>query len=161
MPTIKILIGQPYSGKSTYTALYSEWVVVSFDEQLHALAKEMGLTYEQFFETGGNTQLAAEKTEQAYRKALQYGADIIVDCTNLTRSSRAQKLRGIPDGYSVEAHIFPMVSRKDWEKRSKMRLAQPVPYKVCQTMQRMYEPPSLSEGFNLIVTHGFEELYKA
>ncbi len=82
-------------------------------------------------------------------QAVEQKRNIIWDQTNLTVKSRSKKLDMIPSSYKKICVDFPIPS--DWEKRLD-RPGKVIPTNVRDRMKKMYDNPSLSEGFDEIIT---------
>lgn len=112
-----ILIGPPAVGKSTWikkTFGSDQPYVISRDEIVDIVAEEIGVTYNDMFNS------KEEKVKQANKKvdkivseniqnAKYSGKDIVVDMTNLTfsrRMSNSRAIEGVEDKYKKVAVLF-------------------------------------------------------
>jgi len=148
--TFVMLVGLPGTGKSTYCQenkhLIANCTIVSSDDIMMDIAYKYGFTYNQLFDDV--TYSFCEKMMYRIAKlAIERGDNIIWDQSNLTVKSRAKKLDMIPSSYKKICVDFPIPS--DWEKRLN-RPGKAIPTNVLDRMKKMYENPSLSEGFDEI-----------
>ena len=159
MPNFVVMVGLPYSGKS-YVAnslgLFKTYAKISSDDLVHMKAKELGLSYNQCF--NDVVGWAQDKAERDMLYLLSIGKDIILDQTNLTRSSRKRKLELIPQGYKSFCIVVPSPASEIVEKRMKERSSHSVPMSVMDTMLKLYEEPSLDEGFDVLYRAGFDDI---
>lgn len=147
-----MLVGLPGTGKSTYCQenkhLIGNCTIVSSDDIMMDIAYKYGFTYNQLFDDV--TYSFCEKMMYRIAKlAIERGDNIIWDQTNLTVKSRAKKLDMIPSSYKKICIDFPIPD--DWEKRLD-RPGKIIPKNVLDMMKKTYDTPSLSEGFDSVVT---------
>lgn len=154
-PKATILVGPPGSGKTTWVrANAKNAVVVSTDEFIDEYAKQHGLTYKQAFERVNHSRLQ-EKALERYDMAIKEGWDVVVDRTNMKRSSRQRFLDRTPPHYETEAVVFD-VPREELFRRLRERKAKTgkeVSPGIVNTMLAQYEKPDTSE-FDRIVPAG-------
>lgn len=152
--TLFMLIGNPGSGKSTFvkTNQYSEPydVVLSTDAWLETFAKMNDLTYNEAFEMYYKDAEKALKSDLAY--ALRSKKNIIYDQTNLTKKSRAKKLKSIPKDYKKIAVFFDtstdiIIS----ENQKRIEHGRSIPIGTLTNMIQSLEFPCKDEGFDDIV----------
>lgn len=154
-PRLIIMIGLPGSGKSTYRAKLVEqmiadkrdFYVASTDDYLEDTALRTGHTYNDAFE------LYLRQAEDIYfsifAKARARGADLIVDRTNLSESSRAKLIRPMLKDYRIEGY-FLNPSRDEHQRRIKGRTDKFIPEHVINLMRSRLEPPKITEHFHYI-----------
>jgi hypothetical protein len=83
--------------------------------------------------------------------AAENNQDIIWDQTSTTISSRARKIKMLPDHYTI-AVVFPTPDRSELNSRLSLRGGKVIPVDVIDNMIQGYEPPTLEEGFDEIWT---------
>lgn len=152
MKHVKILIGIPGTGKSTYAERQKDFVIVSRDGIIEQIAKEKGLTYNEAF--GKINQ--ADVNEFFYAdlyKAISAGQNVVVDRTHLTKKIRKEIIQGFKqDGYYIEAVVF-VVPEPELKRRlhdRERRTGKTIPTDVIKGMAAKYESPSKEEGFDKI-----------
>lgn len=149
MPKMIMLIGMPGSGKSTWCKiLHPNTPVVSSDAFIEEYANSIGKTYDEVF---------SEKIKEATKhvnfmvdKYVSNGIDFIWDQTNLTRSSRKNKLSLIPKEWTKIAYYFDLPPEIIWRQRLKSRVGKTIPDEVLHKMKIYTDLPSLDEGFKEI-----------
>ena len=155
-PTFLMLVGVPGSGKSTFIQKLIEVtgqdiVIASTDDLIEAAAQRQGTTYSEIFGTLNFKQLKAQMNstiDQAVSK-LQH---VALDQTNMSKKSRASKLRDIPETYKKACLNFTVddkVLRQRLDERAK-RTGKVIPDFVLKNMFNTYQPPSRDEGFHHI-----------
>ena len=151
-----ILVGLPASGKSTwikehYADAEVPHVVLSTDNILEEIARDAALTYDEAF--------------QKYSKAVEHlmwhdcervideqWETIIVDRTNMSVKARRKFIERLkPAGYEFSAVIFEKPDPVEWKRRLEGRLGKTIPKFVLDSMEKSYEKPSFSEGFDQIL----------
>ena len=134
MRKLIMLVGVPGSGKST-------WV-----------KKQQFLSDTAVLNTDGY-QDAIEDATRLFNENLQWyrsiGDDVVLDQTNVTRKSRARKLRPFLDaGYSCVAYYFE--SKFSLDQVNELRPGKVIPSPVYYKMQHDLEVPSVDEGFDYV-----------
>lgn len=143
MPIVKILVGLPASGKSTYAGKYAQigWRVISSDsirEELFGDASIQKKPDEVFAQMLERLEISMNNNE-----------NIIIDATNLTVKNRAFFLQTIVNySYTVVAIVFN-TPLEECKKRNDER-DRKVPIEVIEHMARKIELPSKDEGFEII-----------
>lgn len=156
-PLFIMLVGLPGSGKSTYRASFAghdDWVHISSDDEVDALALERGITYNEAFalyDYKKREKALVIKAKQAFNQL----KNVIWDQTNLTVKSRAKKVSHVPDGYEKIAIIFPIPERHDglWRRRLDDRPGKTIPPHVLESMTESIEWPTVDEGFDLVTVY--------
>jgi predicted kinase len=149
-----MLIGIPAAGKSTWTNNTLEAHrdidvrVISTDAVIEDICAMYGVAYHEAHNT--LFQFADQQAARDMRKAVERNCHIIWDQTNLTRKSRARKLRLIPNEYHKIAVVFPMPEEQEWRRRLASRPQKRIPEDVLAAMKGRYESPTLDEGFTEI-----------
>lgn len=150
MPEAIFLIGIPTSGKSTFSnnPKYSKYVRVSSDDILQEIAKERQQSYNAIFE--GNIRFAQIAMMKVLRKAIEEDKSIIIDQTNLTKKSRREKIKLIPQHYKKTAVYF-VIPLETALKRNTQRPGKVIPPEVLERMLKQYQLPTLEEGFDQVI----------
>ncbi len=154
-PICYMMIGLPYSGKSTWVKQEVmrnksyDYVILDTDTYISGRAEAMGISYNEAIksEYDDSERLMYHKLH----RALSANETIYWDQTNLTRKSRAHKLKLIPSHYDKVAIVFPMVSKEELAERRETRKNKYIGDKLLQNMAQSYQPPSYDEGFMNIV----------
>lgn len=169
MPQIvKILVGLPYSGKSTYLNSIpdrtyakaeqdlraNQWHILSTDYLIDQLCAEQGLTYQQGFEQF--IKQATRTYNDCLDAAIKLKRHIIVDRTNVTSSGRKQliaQVRTVNPDAVIQAIVFqPKMSLEQWLQRISKRTERVVPFNVLIGMANRFEMPTTEEGFDHVIT---------
>lgn len=152
-PFCHVLVGLPGSGKSTWCNIHVAgrtipYNTVSTDNIIEAHAARQGKTYSEVFKD--YIKLAQMEYDAQLAQYLAAGSNILVDRTNMTKTSRAKILRLVPDHYIKNAIVFTC---KDdtLEKRLASRPGKIIPDFVIKSMRSTYQDPTLSEGFDDII----------
>ena len=143
MPKLTIMCGLPRSGKSTWVEKYKgNAFVLSADMMRY-------MVYGQRFWTDGEP-LMWTIHDILLRMLLEQHVDIIIDETNTTPKRREPYVRiGKKFGYSVEC-VYVNTSEEECLARAinnEDEIIQP----VIARMAKEFVPPSLSEGFDVII----------
>lgn len=143
MPIVKILVGLPASGKSTYAGKYAQigWRIISSDgirEELYGDASIQKKPNEIF-----------AQMRERLETSLNNNENIIIDATNLTAKNRTFFLDVIKYySYTVVAIVFN-TPLEECKKRNDER-DRKVPIEVIEHMAGKIELPSKDEGFEII-----------
>lgn len=142
-------IPQPASGKSTYAknlTTKEDAIYVSRDEIRFSKIKEG----EEYFSK--EKEVFSEFVDRI-QSALNDGKNVIADATHINRGSRAKILRALDTkkveviAVHVDCGFGNCLARNDKrEGRTK------VPREAMENMHRYFSKPSLSEGFDSIIT---------
>jgi predicted kinase len=145
-----MLIGVPGSGKSTWIQ-HQDWfqncAYISSDMHIENYAKEMNKTYSEVFKEYIST--ASSMMIEDVVSAREFKKDIIWDQTNVTRSSRAKKIRMLP-GYRKVAIFFRTPDEEELNSRLRSRKGKHIPKKSMNQMIKWLELPTREEGFDEI-----------
>lgn len=136
-PFIRILIGLPRSGKTTYANSYRGlWPIISADELRY-------LVYGQRFWGFGEDLLWAIR--KVFLVALmKQGIDIVIDETNTTKSRRAPIIKLAKEyGYRVEGIWFKTPPEVCIERAIKEGQEDLIP--IIKRMADQFEPPTVIE----------------
>ena len=143
MPIVKMLVGLPASGKSTYAGKYARigWRIISSDSIREELFGDASIQKEP-------SKVFARMLERL-EISMNNNENIIIDATNLTVKNRAFFLQTIANySYTVVAIIFN-TPLEECKKRNSERKRQ-VPIEVIEHMAKKIELPSKNEGFEII-----------
>ncbi|MFA7408284.1 MAG: ATP-binding protein [Anaerolineaceae bacterium] len=144
--TLYLMIGLPGAGKSTLVSrilrVNPTLTVLSTDNFIEEVAEREGKTYSEVFKDAIGD--ATRNLEETKRKALEEGADVIWDQTNLTRKKRNSITRVFrAAGYRIEYYLILVEEKRryDWYKRLDCRPNKKVPRKVIKTMTHHFQMP--------------------
>lgn len=157
-PIGMILVGLPGSGKSTLSRqlrdMHSEdrtLVYVSSDQYIEQWAEEEGKTYGEVFSKYADK--ANNACLKAFHEAIRAHHDVLIDRTNMDRSSRRKWLGKLKEaGYllvAFDVHCEP----DDLARRNEARKEQgrAIPEHVMEGFKKRYEAPSKDEGFDHVI----------
>lgn len=154
-PILILLIGPPASGKSTWIKNNRKnEVIISRDNIVEELANKKGLSYSESF----NDKELQNEANQRLQKDIHFNfyneKDIIVDMTNMNKSSRSKFLiLGKQKNYYCIGIVFE-VEKNELYRRSEQRkneTGKEIPNEVIDSMLSRYEKPSEDEGFDEIL----------
>lgn len=142
------LVGPPASGKSTWAETNQGTTsIVSRDTILEKVldTKYPGVSYEESFLNKEIQGLTNSLLEQRIALLIKRKSDIILDMTNMSKSSRERNLKLIPE-WDKYALVFSQ-PREILVNRMNGRVNKSISEEVLDRMLESYEEPSLSEGF--------------
>lgn len=149
-PKLYMLVGVPGSGKSTWV-LNQEWsrncAVISTDMWVEMEAERVGKTYSEIFQE--YMPKAVELMAHQVELARDRGMDIIWDQTSTTISTRAKKIRMLPDYYHI-AVVFKTPALSELQQRLANRPGKVIPSEVMDDMIAKWQEPTEDEGFKEI-----------
>ena len=152
-----MMCGIPCSGKSTYirrgtenSDFFDEYVILSTDNYIEEYAGSVNKSYNEVFDEAIHE--ASAKMFKQLDYAIEHEKSIIWDQTNLTKKSRRQKLKKVPDSYSKTAVILP-ITLEEALIRNSQRANKFIPRSVLHRMYHQFEIPTEDEGFDYIMTH--------
>lgn len=151
MAEIRILVGLPGCGKSTYTSKHPGFTVLGTDALIDAYAAQHGLNYTQAFEKVNHKALKKQFIAQLQQAILE-GKDIMVDRTNMTPKGREEILRYVPATYTRTAVVFSLTDAEH-KRRLDTRAAatgKVIPAFVIKGMANSYVAPTTQE-FNQVI----------
>jgi predicted kinase len=148
MPTLYFLIGLPASGKSTWRKSHYG-IVLSTDDYIHQYAKDTNSTYSECFKDA--VKLAETQMYEDLNQAIESGADIIWDQTNVSKKVRKNKLAKIPEHYWKVAVYFTCPEQEEWQRRLDARPEQQISKKILDDMAGRMEFPTKAEGFDQVI----------
>lgn len=150
--TYIMMCGFPGCGKSTLVSnLVSnsyETTVLSTDDYIEKVAKGQEKTYSECFDS--QIKNAEKFVASELQTALDRGNNIIVDQTNITRSSRYKKLSKIPSEHYTKICFVVKCDEKERQKRMRNRNRKNIPPAIDLMMQEMYVKPTHEEGFDFV-----------
>lgn len=153
-PTIHLMVGLPYSGKSTYIRNHptlSTLSVVDSDSYIEKKAKAENTSYGAIFDR--EIEAALKYRDWLTQKLIRQQRSFIVDQTNLTRMARAHWIElAQKHHYRIVAHVFALPSdESQLLARRQRRVDKVIPIAVLAEMISAYEMPSPDEGFSEIL----------
>lgn len=161
MKHIYLMIGCPGVGKSTFIRheRFQNSVVLSSDSYIEEYAKEKNSTYSDVFKEAVDGAVS-----NFYRELdlhLRAGTvSLIIDRTNLTKSSRKQFIdlsrhHGY-EIYAIDLNAIVTENPEEWRRRIRSRADKEIPNFVLERMSKSYEKPTPDEGFHYIYIHSEE-----
>jgi predicted kinase len=151
-PIAYMLIGVPGAGKSTWATRLVDFMHVSTDAYIEAVAASMGKTYGEVFKE--NIDVATRTMNECVQKFTKDKTNIIWDQTNLSMASRRKKLNVLlAAGYDVTAVAFEIptaeLARRRAEREAKT--GKSIPATICESMGNSYQRPTRLEGFAKVI----------
>lgn len=150
-PFMMMMVGVPYSGKSTFIAnqFFSDDVVVlGIDKYIMRVSEQLGVPYDELINE--HYQDAEKSMYRELNAAIQNNQSVVWDQTNLTKRVRAKKLAKIPNHYNKICVFFNPPSNEILKSRYETRTSHKVPLYVVEGMAGSFEIPSIEEGFNYV-----------
>ena len=144
-------IGVPGSGKSTYRKEIAspKMAFISTDDYVDRQAARLGKTYKEVWKDHYDDALKAMNGD--LDDAVRLRKDIFWDQTNLDVTSRAKKLKRIPEFYRKIAVVFNAPIEVLLERNDKRaEVGRDIPVAEIMKMKSRYEFPTWAEGFNEI-----------
>lgn len=145
---VVVMVGLPCSGKSYYIKknFNKDWVVLSRDEIVMELGKELGLhTYQASWRSIDQNKVD-EVFWQRKKEAIASGKNVVVDKTHMSSKSRNRTLNGFDNSYLKEAVVI-MTSIDVIKDRNSLRSIEPegkiIGGQVYDKMIRSFYPPML------------------
>lgn len=159
MPKLIMMSGIPTSGKSTYVQNgidYSEfcdegYTYLSTDNYIQKKAEKEGKTYDEIFNY--TIKEATEELNKLLEYAIEKRMNIVWDQTNLTPKSRRKKLNKIPEDYEKIA-VYRKIPLETAMIRNQERPGRTIPPTVLRDMYKVFQPPSIDEGFDKVIEFG-------
>ena len=157
-PELRMLVGLPLSGKTTFRRhMWADYLrsvpVISSDDYIEAMGRLHQLDYNDSF------PIFIDAANKACFAMAQYSAsrghNVIWDQTNLTEKSRKSKLAFFHDKsnwtYKKVAYYFIPPDHSLLLKRQDRRIDKKIPENVLLSMRDQLQIPGLSEGFDQII----------
>ena len=152
-PILLVLVGLPYSGKSTYRekalrslVLAGPTIVLSSDDFIDKVAAADGKRYDEVW--AEYKDVAEAYVKENFRTAVEAGLNIIWDQTNLGVKKRRSILSQTP-GYQKMAVYFDLDEETEAQRRAE-RPERFIPEGVTANMRANYVVPTLEEGFDYV-----------
>lgn len=150
-PTIFMMVGLPYSGKSTFLKSQNALKglpIASTDEYLEQLAKRTGKSYGEVIKT--EFKAAKNNMNSKITGWLKSKQSFVWDQTNLTKVSRRRVIDlAKANGFKVYVIEFaPFPNEKALMKRVEQRKDKVIPLNVLRDMKTRFEHPSFKEGYD-------------
>ena len=150
-PVCYMMVGTPYSGKSTYIenrSYMSHYVCASMDDEVMSLAG--GLEYHEAF------PIVAKEASKNLKKKISTLIDnrntFVWDGTNISKKARMERVQRLKSaGYLVFAVEMPIPSKEELQKRMENRTDKKVGLDIVEKMIKNYEPVGFDEGFTHIL----------
>jgi len=152
MNKLYVLVGVPAAGKSTWVK-NQDWAkdcaYISTDHYVERQAELEGKTYNEVFKDFMPSALNLMVDDVV--KSREAGKDIIWDQTSTSISTRAKKIRMLPEYYKI-AVVFKTPPTSELIARLASRPGKNVPWEIVSDMAQKLEiePPSKEEGFDEI-----------
>lgn len=146
-PSCHVMVGLPYSGKSTYAEQIGD-TVLSTDAIIERLCAGKGMSYGEGFEK--YIDEATKFFNQQVDTCIQGGISFVWDQTNLSKKKRAgiiSRLRRTHDVICVQVIPSPETFAANQAKRTDKVIAK----SILKRMEATYDQPDLSEGFLRLV----------
>ena len=144
MPTIRIMVGVPGSGKDYFIEHYKEHddVVVSSD----GIREELGDVNDQ-----SKNKLVFTIFYERIEQAMKDGKNVWVNATNVTKVNREKSIAlGKQYGYEIQALV--MNTSVDLCIKNDAARDRTVGESVIRKFEQRFEMPTIDEGFNKIWT---------
>lgn len=157
-PFVYVLVGLPAAGKSTWRELERQHLanngrrvtVISSDDIIEARAKREGISYDEAFVKMDHRAITSD-LQRRFTQATRNGDIIIVDRTNLTPKARREFLNDLPAAYNKIAVVFDE-DKATLAARRAARQGKNIPADIIERMTRTFALPTVTEGFDWIVT---------
>lgn len=161
-PVLYMNVGIPGSGKTTFSNPLLNYDfdlmrqnlndtnylnILSTDLVIEEIAAQYDISYNEAFQD--LIKFAEKMLKRKLNRAILRRNSCVWDQTNLTKKSRKDKLKMIPNDWKVIGLYFP-VSVEDAIARNKKRYMKTIPDKVIEDMAARIEEPSFDEGFEKI-----------
>ena len=145
-PTLYILTGLPFSGKTSLTRKLVKrfgFKVASMDE----IMSEKGLTPDTMSQDDWNDVYA--QGYNSLKRSLSEGFSVVLDCGNLKRSERETAQR-IAEGVGVSCKLIYLniskeEAKKRWKENRKAKFRDDLTDMTMKTALNMFEEPVLEE----------------
>lgn len=153
-PTIHLMIGLPYSGKSTFIRRHptlSALSIVDSDSFIEKKAQAEHTSYGAIFDR--EIKEALKHRDWLAQNLIKKDRSFIVDQTNLTKDARAHWIElARKHCYNITAYVFALPSdEKQLLARREMRTDKVIPIAVLADMITAFELPTKDEGLTQIV----------
>jgi len=150
-PVCAMYVGLPGVGKSTFREgiMADEgMVILSTDDWIETAAAQEGTTYDAIWQRDIKKAEGAMRADFAH--AIDVGADIIIDRTNLSAKKRRSIIAQLPANYYNMVFVFQTPPEGVWMQRLQARSGKLIPPLVLDSMQDNFVIPTLEEGWDMI-----------
>jgi predicted kinase len=154
MKTAYMMIGLPYSGKSTWVRKNNafhdgSYIAASSDHVIDFVSSKYDFGYNEVFHD--LIQFANRVFNRDIDRAIETDKNLVIDRTNLSRDARAALITPLRKaGYDVVA-VFHDVEYEVLLHRRARRPEKVVSHEVVENMRKRMQPPHESEGFSEIL----------
>lgn len=143
-PTLIILVGPPGSGKTTYAEKY----ISEHTNTVHLSSDKIRKELWGNEATQGDNNIVFSRMQSRAINGLNFGYNVIYDCTNMTRKDRAGIIAACPKFAKIECHIIwapieTCIERDAERKRT-------VGKEVIDRMLKRFQAPYYDEGIDEI-----------
>lgn len=152
-----IMVGMPYSGKSTlvdkFRLMDPYAFVYSTDRYIESKSKELGSTYNDIF--ADTIKEATAFCDYSLDDTLvNTSQNIIWDQTNLSRKKRGKIVSKIlsssKDEWVFNACFITIDNKSVWDRRITKQHTKCIPENILHRMESSFQMPTLVEGFEKI-----------
>ena len=153
-PTVFVMVGLPYSGKSTYIKkdkILRKLPILDTDSYIENYAKEKNKSYSDVFaKTIGR---ATDRMNSLVNANYKFGQSFILDQTNLSVEKRAKIIKKAKENsFKVVALSFaPYKDEAKLKQRIELRKDKKIPMQVLKTMASKFVLPTEAEGFDQVI----------
>jgi len=151
--TIKLLVGVPNAGKSSYLNNYmwsNDETIISRDDILMETAPMDNYNEAWDYATITNKHKAIDKElQRRFSKAIKENKDIVIDMTNISRKARNRWLASVPKHYKKEAVIFT-TSYEEIIERNENRENKKLNIDIIHNMMSGFMIPTYGEFDNIL-----------
>lgn len=152
MPIVEILVGHIASGKTTYSIKRAKEGAIIIDHDSIVMSCHAGIyqLYDELLKP-----LYSNIQHTMFDMALVLNKDVVIDKTNLKRSSRIKYIEAAKDRATINAIIFPFAGAETHALRRFSSDNRGYDYQkwlsVAKEHENLYEPVTKDEGFNKII----------
>lgn len=156
MKTAYILVGHSYTGKSSFIKnqkdifVKKDFVIISSDFYLEAHMQHYNKSYDEVWKE--HIKEVTKRSDEDFKSAIQFGYDIIIDKTNMSKKSRAKWIKPLLKAdYDIVCIVFKHLSEKELHLRRVARPDKFISDYIIEDMINRYEEPCINEGFSHIM----------
>lgn len=152
MAAAYILMGLPYSGKSTFCSSpeFEKFLIISSDAYIEARSENEGITYNEGFNI--YIKDANKHVDDFLKYAIENNKDLIIDRTNLTKKGRKKyiDLLRASGNYEIIGIYFPSPTKDEFERRRNSRPEKVIDSEIIKKMKESMELPDYDDGFDIL-----------